>query len=166
MNFGPSLHIPRRTSRHLHVGLLLGSAASSFHHYFLKLRSQEGRGVLQLLGSPKLTGVHGAPSPGALWWEGTFSVLCPGPPALPAVLRRGGQPTGPREPHLQTPNIPKSSCQLPWPHVAQRTSHRNGPLMPRHSGVRTKTRSFISNWKDLGSVQGHSQRQAKLPGLE
>lgn len=78
----------------LHVGLLLGAAASGFHQYLLKRRPQEGRGVLQLLDSTEPEDVHGAPCPSALWWEGTISVLGPGPPALPAVLRHGHRPTG------------------------------------------------------------------------
>jgi len=103
------------------------------------------------LGSPELTGVHRAPCLGALWWEGTFSALCPGPPALPAVLRRGGRRTGPQEPHLQTPNVPRSSCQSPWPHVAQRTSHGNGPPVPRHSGVfKNQDQKFYQQLEGFG----------------
>lgn len=106
VNFGLSLHIlpetwkgPCWASRHLHIRLL-SSVASSFHHSFLKFGSQEGRGVLQLLGSTERTGVHGAPCCGAPWWEGTTSTLCPGPPALLAGPRRGSRP--PRAPSADT----------------------------------------------------------------
>lgn len=85
---------------------------------------------------------------------------------LPCWLGQGVE-AHPQEPHLQTPQVPKSSCQSPWPHVARRTSHGNGPPMPRHSGVfKNQNQEFYQQLGGFGFCPSSRQHQAKLLGLE
>lgn len=78
----------------------------------------------QLSGSAGLTGAHGAPWPGALWWEGTISAPCPRPPALPAVPRCRGRPAG-------APRADAKGLRKPLP-IAESLDHAQ-PTAPRAS---------------------------------